>query len=225
MNGEAGSRNPEAGPAARRLTGLGAFLGVAAAPLERLYWDLFEFSLSRRSAPLTSFGAPPAAFGWYWDSYVLHGALLLLFTLPSLVFAFAAATPRRERALLLAFLPLSGLLSLLAFESAFRIPVARAVLFDVPFRLAWLVPAAGAAGVLGAGFAGIPRPTLAAWARRLLAADLLWIAFLQWNRMGPTARFFPAACLGLGAALLLLGEALARPDPIGPSPPRGTALS
>ena len=207
------SRITNHGRAPAWLIGLGAFFVVAGAPLEEVYWETYGFDLIPRD-PGSSFGAMPSAFGWYWSSYVLHGALLLLFIVPSLVFAFAASSPRRERVLLTAFPPLSGLLSLLAYESAYRIPFARPLITDAPFWLAWLLPAAGAAGVLGACVVGIPRSTLASWARRILAADLLWIGLLQSNRMGAFARYFPAASVGLGASMILLGEILARPRPV-----------
>jgi hypothetical protein len=183
---------------------------VGWAPLEHHFWDQVATGRIWLYRNLSSSIAPmPWAFTWYWSSYVLHGAFLLLLLMPSLVFAFAEVTPRLESILLIAFFPLCGLLALFARESAFPAVFVAKGAPQISAWLSWAVPIGGAAGVALGCASGIPRARLAPWVRRLLAADLLWVALLQWNRLNYHPYALHVACGTLGISLLLLGEFLA----------------
>lgn len=207
MNHESGTTH-HGRAVARWLIGLGALFIGTWAPLEHRFWDQAATLLARKH-PLSSIGGSIQAFGWYWTSPGLHGAFLLLLISPTLLFVFAETSPRRERLLLAAFVPLSGLLGCFARDSAYSLIYVEKPALPIPLWLAGIPPVAAAAGVLLAWASGARPAALAPWARRILAAGLLWAALLQWNRLHLYPLAFHVFSGALGASLILLGESLA----------------
>lgn len=199
MNREEGPPNRGRG-AAVWLIRIGAFLILSTPPLHRLY-------VQARNA-----GAPPPL-----RILILSWLLTLVWAAPSLL-GTLRARPWLERATLVAFVPLTGLLGYAAFHAAELPRVLNQPAFPVPPWLAAL-PAAGILLALLGAAAGLRRPALAAFARAWLAGSILWVFLLDWNSFGFTLRRFYTAAGVAGAAMLLLGE-LARPRESSGFPPR-----
>lgn len=216
MNHESGITNH--GRGAVWLIRLGAFLVASLPPLQHLFLE--RWASGAATAPIiftTEGGFYVSTTTWYrvsWPAFALGWLLTLAWVASSVLATRWGGRPGFDRATLIAFLPLSATLSFSAASSAEHSPLwgPRAVI--VPPGLAAFLPAAGAVAAIVGYVIGVSRPTLARWARRWLAGSILWITLLPWNSFGFGVGFFPGWVGAAGAAMILLGEFLARPVPV-----------
>lgn len=196
---------PEApGRTAAGLIRLGALLVLCFFPLQILF--LKHLFLS--TVPLFDDWMGPAwaqstttTVEFSWWSPLLVAGLPFAVLWPSLATTFAAPA-RADRILRWAFLPLSLLLGVAAWAAVAE----QAGAFPRP----WVpIPPPAGAQVPAAGVvlaAVVRRPSVA---RRILAADILWLLLLRWNDVGMSPSYFPGWVGVAGAGLVILGESLA----------------
>ncbi len=208
-NHESGITNH--GGASRWLVWLGAFLFLSALPLQHLYLKLWADG-GGLMAPVVEYSGYIVHTTWYrinWLGFLIGAVLNAALVAPSLAASARAVGHRFHRFLLVAFLPLSAVLSLVAADLAPPNLLFERSPIRVPTWLAVTPPLASAAGLLLAYVVGCPAAVLGPVARRLLAGLLLWLVLLQWSSLGLSVRYFPGWVGAGGAAMILLGELLA----------------
>ena len=214
MNRVPGITNPGRGGAIW-LIRLGAFLYLSALPLQHLYLRLW--AAGGGAAPVVEYSGSVVHTTWiriYWPGFFIGAVFSAALVAPSLAASAWAVGPRFHRFLLVAFLPLSVVLSLVAADLAPHHPLFERSPIRAAKGLAVTPPLASAAGLFVAYVVGVPAAVLGPAARRLLAGLLLWLVLLQWNSLGLSVRYFPGWVGAAGAAMILLGEILLRPAPV-----------
>ncbi|HEX7896143.1 MAG TPA: hypothetical protein VF950_00080 [Planctomycetota bacterium] len=195
---------------------MGAFLFLSALPLHHLFLTLWGASLfATVTTEFSSRVVYSTSIRVYWPGLFLSGAACAALVAPSLAATVWTVGPRFHRFLLVAFLPVSALLSLVASDLASPDPLFVAGPIQVPTWLA-VTPPLGSSAFLVLGYVvGVPTASLGLFARRLLATQCLWLTLLEWNGVGLPIRYFPGWVGAAGAAMILLGESLARrPAPV-----------
>lgn len=209
MNQESGIKNH--GRAAAWLVWIGAFFVASVPPLQHHFLERWAVGAA---VPVWEAGGSLRVqtttwYHVYWPGFAFGWLVTLGLVAPSVLATRWGGGPRFDRATLIAFLPLSAALSFSASSAAEPSPLWGPRLIRVPPGLATAGPAAGFALAFIGYAAGVSRPSLARFARRWLAASILWVILLEWIHFD--RGYYPGWVGAIGAGMILVGETLARP--------------